>query len=484
MYNSVSYLVKVKGGLLPDIKSTLGLKQGGVLSPLLFNIFVDDIRFIFDDTCSPITLFNESCSHLLYADDLILMSHTKEGLTNCLSKLNNYCNVWKMEVNISKIQVIIFNNSGRKLIGPEFLFNGHYLKSVQSYCYLGIQVTSSGSFRVAKTALMEKARKAIFSVYPMITQFNLPIENSVNLFKTLIKPIILYNSENLSVLSNHQIKSIETNKCSLYEYIFNADEVRVQLRYLKFILGVSRSTSNAAIFGDLGEFPIQLDGFKSLLTFWHRTRNLPKKTPVYQALELQYRDIVNSNWVQTVKLLLEKLELGQYLEDPSQIEERKFSNLCKERLKQFFIKNWTDKLDSDLASQTSKLHFYSKIKRDFKKEPYLDLPVFEHRKAICKIRCSDHKLAIETGRHRNILYNQRYCKFCKDSQLIETEEHFLLFCSHYNDLRERYLKYIHTNLDIGVIFECHNNQHTFLLSNYIIRATKFRNEQLVRETVL
>ena len=57
IYSNISYLIKVKGGYLNPIPSTCGLKQGGVLSPSLFNIFIDDIKDIFDDSCDPINLF-------------------------------------------------------------------------------------------------------------------------------------------------------------------------------------------------------------------------------------------------------------------------------------------------------------------------------------------------------------------------------------------------------------------------------------------
>ena len=104
IYSNISYLIKVKGGYLNPIPSTCGLKQGGVLSPSLFNIFIDDIKDIFDDSCDPVNLFDVPLTHLLYADDLILMARSKEGLNNCLEKLREYCDKWQMEVNIKKVK--------------------------------------------------------------------------------------------------------------------------------------------------------------------------------------------------------------------------------------------------------------------------------------------------------------------------------------------------------------------------------------------
>ena len=54
MYHSVSYILKLNNAVLDPITSKLGLRQGGVLSPLLFNLFVDDIKQVFDETCDPI----------------------------------------------------------------------------------------------------------------------------------------------------------------------------------------------------------------------------------------------------------------------------------------------------------------------------------------------------------------------------------------------------------------------------------------------
>ena len=83
-------------------------------------------------------LLSQPLSHLLYADDLVLMSTTEGGLKKCLQKLESYCDLWQLKVNVSKSKIMIFNTTGRVLSGPSFTFQGNVLEKVKSYCYLGV----------------------------------------------------------------------------------------------------------------------------------------------------------------------------------------------------------------------------------------------------------------------------------------------------------------------------------------------------------
>ena len=123
MYENTEYSIKLSKGSLKPIKSNLGLRQGCPLSPLLFNIYIDDIKYIFDETCNPTEIRETKINHFLYADDLVLLSLTKEGLQNCLDRLQNYCTKNSLIINIDKTKTMIFNYSG-KLIQQPFVI-GH-----------------------------------------------------------------------------------------------------------------------------------------------------------------------------------------------------------------------------------------------------------------------------------------------------------------------------------------------------------------------
>ena len=121
MYSSLLYSVKTEHGLSPSFETKIGVKQGCILSPTLFSLYLNDLNDCFDISCDPVVIDTTKISSLLYADDIVL-SNTAEGLQNALNKLGNFCETWNLKINISKTKVIVFNKSGKLLKGFSFTY--------------------------------------------------------------------------------------------------------------------------------------------------------------------------------------------------------------------------------------------------------------------------------------------------------------------------------------------------------------------------
>ena len=101
---------------------------------------------------------------MLYADDTVLMSENVDGMQTMLNVFSEYCNTWKLEVNVAKTKVII--SSKRKVTqNTRFMFDNKELDICESYNYLWILFHFNNNFVNAKKKLVEQAQNTLFSVY-------------------------------------------------------------------------------------------------------------------------------------------------------------------------------------------------------------------------------------------------------------------------------------------------------------------------------
>ena len=66
---------------------------------------------------------------------------------------------------------------------------------VQSYTYLGTQISSTGNFTLSLEHLREKAVHALFSLRRHIDFSSLKLSLACKIFDTMISPILTYNNE-------------------------------------------------------------------------------------------------------------------------------------------------------------------------------------------------------------------------------------------------------------------------------------------------
>ena len=96
MYSNIKCAIKLSDNRTPFFPCTKGVRQGCILSPILFNLYINEIPGLFKHTLSdPLVLPNETTlNSLLYADDLAIISKSKSGLQNCLNQLHEWCEKW------------------------------------------------------------------------------------------------------------------------------------------------------------------------------------------------------------------------------------------------------------------------------------------------------------------------------------------------------------------------------------------------------
>ena len=199
--------------------------------------------------CDPIKVGSTNISILLFADDIVLLSNTKDGLQHCLYTLNEYCYTWHLRVNDEKSNVIIFN-SRNNILHDTFTFNNRKLKTVKSYSYLGITLNRNGSFRSAVTILADKALKAYFKI-KMTVGLNISCKLLEKLFDTLVSPVLLYGSEIWGTTFNFQ-------DSDPFEHI--------HLKFIKEILGTHSKSFNAACRAELNRLPLKATALINIFT--------------------------------------------------------------------------------------------------------------------------------------------------------------------------------------------------------------------------
>ncbi|KAI4878108.1 hypothetical protein NFI96_003458 [Prochilodus magdalenae] len=103
MYTENKCAVKIGDKRTESFRQGRGVRQGCSLGPALFNICINELAEQLDRSAAPgLVLYGTEVRVLLYADDLVLLSPTQQGLQQMLDQLQTHCQTRALAVNQTK----------------------------------------------------------------------------------------------------------------------------------------------------------------------------------------------------------------------------------------------------------------------------------------------------------------------------------------------------------------------------------------------
>ena len=148
----------------------IGVKQGDCLSPTLFSIFINDLAEEIKDSNIGVKLEIEDIvgniditivNILLYADDIVLFAENELDLQDLLNIVENWCEKWRLEVNLSKTNILHVRAKRKQQSKFLFLFNKRPVPYCTFYKYLGCNINEHLDYKFTSQMQADSAGRAL-----------------------------------------------------------------------------------------------------------------------------------------------------------------------------------------------------------------------------------------------------------------------------------------------------------------------------------
>ncbi|XP_063961110.1 uncharacterized protein LOC129267838 [Lytechinus pictus] len=144
MYHGIESKVFWKGAASNPIPITQGVRQGGVMSPLLYTAFVDGLIKELREKNLGSSIDGRFSGVVVLADDVALVANSPDELQLMLDATFNYAGLWHYKINPTKSAVIVFNNT-KHPTRSSWTVNGSIVDVKTSHPHLGISKSGSRS---------------------------------------------------------------------------------------------------------------------------------------------------------------------------------------------------------------------------------------------------------------------------------------------------------------------------------------------------
>ena len=191
LYNKATSAVYRDNNIGEWFRTTIGVRQGCLLSPTIFNIFLE--RIMAEDHEGTVSTGGRTITKLRFADDIDGLAGQEQELSKLVNHIEEASTAYGMQIGEEKTQLMTNNTNG---VSTEITIHNTKLETVCSFKYLGAIVSDEGSkpevlSRIAQTTAAVTKLKVIWN------DKNIAISSKIRLMRSLA--IFLYACETWTI---------------------------------------------------------------------------------------------------------------------------------------------------------------------------------------------------------------------------------------------------------------------------------------------
>jgi hypothetical protein len=205
MYKAPRLSVKTPSGAQSEsMPLELGVRQGCPSSPVLFNLFINDLVNELERDGGGVDIpgmkttkekEGKRVGALLFADDLVMLADSEGQLHAMIQRLEEWCQSWEMRVNASKCGIMEIGTPRTTKEDLNVRVGGEDVPVVEAYTYLGCQFTHDLNLKAMAQHRSRIGAATLEVLRPFISNSTIPIWIRRHALTAVLIPQMMYGAE-------------------------------------------------------------------------------------------------------------------------------------------------------------------------------------------------------------------------------------------------------------------------------------------------
>jgi hypothetical protein len=425
MYRSVRNRVNINGKLSDMFNLDRGVRQGSVLSPLLFSLFISGVVKDWEKAGIGVKIAGRRVAGLLFADDIVLVADSVAELHRALEIMDAHARRWRYQFNNSKCAVVAIMN--RKLTGQQWQLQGQPIVEQAHYKYLGLCIESGHRWTRWHDARITRAKQRMATLYWCGARNGaLAVRTAEKLVRVMLLPVLQYGAE---IARPSKAQALESE--------------RLQCQAARYILGTQKNTPLDMARGELGWLPVEAQRKTAVMLYFHRLQKMRRGILAREVFAERMIDATSSHTLTKMRTkrgfglcwaaqsILGQYGLQAHFSANARLKRRKWKALVYKHVQRVEQKQWQERVAARASKDASSSYaFYQGVKRQWRMEKYLTFGSRSHnggRKWRARMRCGTVPLRARMHRHARASTYDPSCVHC-DMHAVDDQAHVMCEC--------------------------------------------------------